>query len=209
MCSPGSNGWRRRLRPGRRRGIGQALLRSPWSASRASRAPRWPPTARRPLAGPPPRLAGRPRPPRGRRGSASRIGRALRTAPDGPATPGEPPRGNGEASGAAAPEQRCEMCGESFTIARPGGAPKRYCSGRCRTRASKQRQRRHQAEAEAPEAEPDRAPAPAVREPPLEPLPAAIERPFRAPAFGRGAEDPVKAALLASVSRLPWETASP
>jgi hypothetical protein len=46
-------------------------------------------------------------------------------------------------------------------------------------------------------------------EPPLEPLPDRVERPFRTPPIGKGAEDPAKAALLASVSRLPWETASP
>ncbi len=78
-----------------------------------------------------------------------------------------------------------------------GGQERRYFSGRCRGRASKERRVAAGAAAGL------------GREPALEPLPDAIERPFRAPLLGKGGEDPAMAALLASVSRLPWEQASP
>jgi hypothetical protein len=128
---------------------------------------------------------------------------ATGTAANGAATAGEPMPSPGEASEPVAQSRRCAVCNSTFAVTRPSGQPKKFCSRKCREKAT--RQRRPAKASAAVVAEPDREPAPAVHEPPLEPLPAMTERPFRAPSFGKGGEDPEKSRLLASVSRLPWE----
>jgi hypothetical protein len=106
----------------------------------------------------------------------------------------------------AAPEAAgtgtCVECAAEFPLSRRGGSPKRYCGAVCRLKAAARR-KAHAAAAPAvaPKAVQQDAAPPAVA-----PEPAAeIERPFRTPGYP---EDPSKAALLASVSVLPWETAS-
>jgi hypothetical protein len=97
----------------------------------------------------------------------------------------------------------CEYCGEPFTPSHHGGVPQSYCSARCRGKASKERLA---AVAPAPaEAEPAPTSIAAARPDP-EPV-TKPERPFRTPTFTP--ESPEKRALLESVSRLPWEEASP
>jgi hypothetical protein len=97
----------------------------------------------------------------------------------------------------AAPAMACELCGAMFSPGRPRGAkPQKFCSVRCRRRASEARRRTAEPVVEIVEPEPEPAASRSA------PLPDQIDRPMRVPLES---ETERATRNLLAVPPLPWE----